>query len=1176
MAIKFKVLTKSDITERAYPVSTQEDITRSLTKRTTSSEIEDSRADWNVRYYINLAVPCINHVLAGAVYTNLAQVLGLSGAEVSAICTFKTFYDTESEVYITEDELDDSDAGSNILVGGEIIEYLLDKLDMEGRILAILRAFGVKYAGKANVGDCSITQGDGQLLMLGDYYLNFDNEEAAYALNETKPLQDFMFVAVTQGIDANFKKTHMETICTYINLLRVYGTQEAVKEKALSGFLTKSLMVLPLAMRPNSIDHNRKHPMTAAYIKIYNASNSMPQSSRAVGIKAYIRMYERLDTLVSSVQDMNTYGDQTNVRRGKNVVHHDKDLEGMKSALESIKGKNGRIRGTNLSRRQDYSGRSSVIVDPFMSIRKMRIPQAMYPKLFMLHGLRASSTPREDYKKIKGVKGMISFVDTLNRQHVLDSVPMNLGRNPTLHKHGIQGFDVELTDARALEVSPLVCPAYNMDFDGDTGHVEIPSGDLAVQEVYQLIMSSKNILLPQTGECTICPRQDMLFGLYICTKLTKPTGPATATFTTSKEVKDAVFNQDIAIDAVVSCSGGVDYAGNWAVRSCFPQRMVNGPGEESGSKWTVETLNSSTIKPLVSRIAGEPIDTFVSCIDSIVELGFKVAYLYSASVSLFQPMLPDQEYDTAFDVFHATMAEIDELNDIGAYDLESYTAEFDKAYQDLQRSLQKNIMKKIPSTNSFWIMATSGARGGPSNLIQMFAYKGRISKSSTETFNVVIEHSLVDQLNPMEHFIASNGARKGQMEKSISTADTGYLARKVWHSTSPSIITNEDCGTKEGIAISKSDIERFIHRDGANQAERLKEREHIKEIFRFMVAGRYRADSGMMITDEMAVQLADSSADSVVIRSPITCANHCCKKCYGIDPGTNKRPAIGAPIGFAAAHSVGETGTQLTMKQFQTGGVSGGNEVSSNFDRLKSFLSVQDIRDYTTNPTYEPIAWADGVIYELVAQGGVVKEVRLKPLEGTPSSAIYNRSVKMPRSAAIRVGETVRKGDRLTVNKGDAYIPDVIKYVGLRAGQLELLHSLYNVYESERKIVTKHFEEVIASMTRFTVLSTDMFELRIGMAYTQQELATYCRLRSDFNLDKTVMQASIYNIGACIINDPNMMEGLIFENQKHVLGKAVLNACVDTMQGPLPRIALGLPVLLGTGINKAFAIERLG
>ena len=847
------------------------------------------------------------------------------------------------------------------------------------------------------------------------------------------------------------------------------------------------------------------------------------------------------------------------------------------SLIERMKGKHGQIRQYGLGKRQDYSGRAVVIVNPYLPLDVIRVPRKMLPSLLEYHVLPYLANNIEIHKKetvshkehSNAVYNKLRLLDLsdplaqdemlriIEQERLLERIPMFLGRQPTLHKHGMQGFHIEATDALGFEVNPLVCPAYNMDFDGDTAHIEVPLSDDAVKEVNDLLLTTQNLYLPKTGECTIMPRQDMLYGLYILTRSTYKVGTPVASYSSLLDVRSDVIGHKVKAWDTVSAGGFTAIAGELAFIACFPEGMVV-PSNYTPARdqLAVTEINNKTIVRYVDRLLQSDRDgrmliplgtryasteTFTGAINHIVELGFRAARIYTPSMSLLDTSGSAEMVDTEINKFHDAMSEMDFYYSLGLETQANYKILFDQNLETMQKTIENSIFDKLGENNGYSLLAKSGARGSKSNLVQIFAYKGRVKKNSSESFDALLENSYSSQLSPLECFIAAYGGRQGQIDKSLNTGKTGYASRQMWHSASGVSITNEDCGTTDGITISKEFLVNFSSQDGSEQR-----RAEVAEYFAHAIVGRFEAGSNRFISKAEAERLAaDDTVHSIKIRSPLTCTNPCCTKCYGTNWSNHRIVHVGFPADLIAAQSIGEPGTQLTMKEFQKGGVVTKGTLTSAFARVINYITVTDM---SKKPGYDPVAWATGDVREDSTTNVEYKYIRI---EGD------DRRVRVP--AQLKVKEHVTKGTGFSYTHGDYCLHELMQYMGIQYAQLYLIFKLYSLYKNECNISMVHFEVLVSAMTRHVVTRTDRKDLRVGQFHTTKEL-----YRGDLsNTDYVSRIVSVKDLPAMSLE---ALDAVNMENHVKGLSRACLLNLTDSMSKPLNRILMGKTITNGSNM----------
>ena len=1065
----------------------------------------------NIRGYIKLEIPTVNRVLSEN-GTLLAKILGISEKTMSGIMNYTLVrlvdYDMPDE-FLTVAELSETD---EFLCGGELLLQLIDEFNLEQAkeecFYGIINSLLKKGCYAEDIGTVERGTLEHGIRLVGGYsYFTEERDISKYLKAGTMEIFDTVFEDYFKN-----SSTRLSFLLSMKNKDRLYG------------MINQYIAIIPSGLRPK-ID-NKLDKVTKLYNKIITKNQDILLTVNTRTSMTLLNQAKDLDAAVSALQ-----------YKTLNKREESKQ-KGAASILERVKSKQGQIRKNNLGKRQDYSGRAAVIVDPYLSISKLKVPKRMLARTYKFHAL----------PYMKGNKFVVGTTDEevddmikLMQDHaIFDNIPGMLGRQPTLHKQSLQGFYVEPTDAHAIEVPPLVCPGFNMDFDGDTAHFQVPLSSDAIYEVSKLLMASQNVYLAKTGECTIVPRQDMLYGLYMCTRKTYKLGTPVCDAPNFKRVREMVMSHTVKVWDTVSIGGNAVIAGYAAFQACFP----------NPERVEVVEVTSKNIKDFSEYLLENyNVQKFSTSTDFMVELGFRVARLYTMSMSLLKKKPSIPEYDNAMEIYNKNTSEVEYLYSIGMEDDETYNLECAEHMETLQQSMEKHIYEKLGDNSGYCTMAASGARGNKSNLAQMFSYKGRIAASATETINVVIKNSYASGLTPLEGMIAAYGGRKGMIDKSLKTGDTGYASRRMWHTTQGWVITNQDCGTTEGFTITDKDIGHFI--------SDAKERE---TAFANFITGRYEAGTNRYITKEDAKEIV-KNRKSITIRSPLKCKNPCCVKCYGMDPATHEPAVIGLPIGLVAAQSIGEPGTQLTMKQFQKGGVAGRGDVTSNFDRLEDYICVTDLHKKMkkgVSLNYEPIAWETGATQ--VNHKGDKKIVSI--VDGG------KHTVTLPDTANIK--EYVVKGEGICDGEthGDFYIREIEEISGVDAALKYLVLQLYNLYKDECKIVLTHFEILAASMLHYMIIDTDREDLRIGQYASRRRL-----LKG--STSGTRVKPVILGVNQIPTQSLDCMATISMERVGEGLARSCALGLVDDMEDPIQRIMLGLPPKLGTHYPNFISERRL-
>lgn len=1139
-----------------------------------------SLARANVRNYIKLEAPTFNHVLGRSGCTLLAKMLGISSTAWQKILNFTLLYDVNADELV---DINDTVPENKYLYGAEIAEHFIEVFDIEkAKMDCLYGAMSDFFSSSARVRDwVTIDKNKTDVPLVAGYYAHF--------------VQGFETVLKRGRTLDNIKNDYYKAIFPNSDSRMSYLLNMAQDKSGLKGMLNYYISVVPSELRPK-LD-NREHKLTKLYTNVVKASYELRVSNVAnKNPKDYASKYRSLENAVKKLQYKNV-GTSADVKKD--------DL----SMLERIKSKKGQIRLRNLGKRQDYSGRAVVCINPYLSLDTIRVPKSMLPKLLEYHvlpiiaekvreridaGTRGKDDTPDIYANLKfsdlqSPQAQEAILKIIEEEHLLDKIPIMMGRQPTLHKQSIQGFHAEESDLQAIEVNPLVCPAFNMDFDGDQAHLEVPLSPGAIKEANDLVMTTQNLFLCKNGNITTEPRQDMLYGLYTCTCNDYSVGNVVEVYDTLEDVRQAVMKHKIKVWDTVKVMNspklGAIIAGDAAFLACFPEDAVLPRGvKSSDGRPSVEQINSKTISKYVSNMLrtdannnfiysigkGQeaPVNTFVGCINRLVELGFKVARLYPPSLSLLRSYNDIPEYTHANDKFYDNMKDNEMLYNLGFETSDEYQLEFNKHLDELTKVKESNLLSYLGESNGYVKLSVSGARGNMSNLSQAFSLKGRVMKNSTEVFDAVLESSYANQLTPMEHFVDAYGGRQGQIDKSLKTGDTGYAMRKDWHATQGMYVTKTDCGTSNGISISKKFLVSFTD-PGQSQEEINKS---IQGMFAFAIAGRYptedktisvnadgvketvRLGRNRIISEHEAELLAkDNNVYSIKIRSPLTCNNPCCQRCYGLDWSTHKPVVVGTSIGINAAHSIGEPATQLTMKQFQKGGVAstGKAAMTSAFDRVDRYVSMASLASLSKAnkyPGYDPIAWDTGKIIE-----GTTSDVTKK----TISIGENKKKIVVPKSLVVK--EFATKGEGLSYLHGDYDVNELLEYTDFDNARKYLAFKLYSIYSSEAKIKMCHFETLVACMTRYMILDTDRDDLMIGQYCTANEL-----YRKGTSLVNTRFKPALISVKGLPNASNEALDSIIMESQGFGLSRSCLLGLHDSLTKPINRMLLGKTIINGS------------
>lgn len=1112
MAVKIRGLTGEDLGDMRNQVKSQttKHGIRILEDSMDSPEIFGTKGKkWNTRQsltydnaraYIHLNVPIVNRVLSqnGRL---LAKILGMPAQTVKEIMDYTLVADA-NDIYDLIDS-NSIDGSTPYLCGGELLMEYIQAFDLnsalESRILSA--ASGALKQGKYIEDYGFITkEKDGNLHLFQEYYFHVEDSTGLVEVLKRGRTIDSIETAVD------------DVLATGSSSLSILYALKGNYTPILS-MINEDIVVLPSGMRPK-ID-GRINRITKLYNQIIQRNQEIALSKGNKYTTAYLASVKALDSAVSALQFKCLKPWEL------------KKQKGASSVLERVSSKPGQIRKNNFGRRQDYSGRAALIVDPFLPTNTIKLPEDMIARIYKYHAI--PYIKGDKFKTNRTAEETQEILKILREYGILDKVPVVFGRQPTLHKYNMLGFNVVPSKCNAIVVPPLICMWFNADFDGDSGAVQVPLSEAAIAEVKALMMAEDSPFLAKTGECVLVPRQDIIYGLYFCTRSSYPYDTANVrTYKTWAGILEHVKQNKVKAHQLVSVMGETLPAGYAAFKACFPE-----PERVEVKEITTKTVMQFTEFLLENYTHKQ----FIETTDKLTALGFIVARLYPRSLSLIKEEKSVPEYDNAMKVFDESVEPLNYLYSIGLEDADTYSLRMSEYLSRLQNTMESNIAEKIGTDCGYWHMANSGARGNKSNLAQMFSLKGRIASSSSDEITVTVKGCYHKGLDQLESFIAAYGGRQGQMEKSLKTGDTGYVSRKMWHTDDDIYIRCDDCGTTDGVTYGDKDFAMLVQ-----------EEDERRDLFEHFIVGRFEAGTNQFITKKRAKELA-RAGKPVTVRSPITCKNPCCVKCYGINYDTRKLVVEGTPVGVLAAQSLGEPASQLMLNSFHKGGVSNKGGMTSSFSRLSDYLNVVNIASKAASgkmTLYEPVAWETGETR--VDHTGNVKVIHIG------NSKKY---AKVPDTANLK--DYVEKGEGVCDGEvhGDYYIRELEEIMGIDYALRYLVLKVFSLYMDECKLVPVHIEVLVSCMHQYMILQTDRSDLIVGQ-YSDRR-----RLLSD-SLENTRYRDCILGIDRVPVVSLNALKSIAMENVGSGLARAHIYGLKDNLEDPLVRIMLSLPIEQGT------------
>ena len=702
--------------------------------------------------------------------------------------------------------------------------------------------------------------------------------------------------------------------------------------------------------------------------------------------------------------------------RKSNAVKNESNRP-LKSLSDSLKGKQGRFRQNLLGKRVDYSARSVIVVGPELKMHEMGIPKDMAAELYKPFVIR-KLIERGIVKTVKSAKKIIDRKDPVIwgiLENVIKGHPVLMNRAPTLHRLGIQAFQPKLIEGKAMQLHPLSCTAFNADFDGDQMAVHLPLGNAAILEAQLLMLGSHNVLNPANGAPITVPSQDMVLGLYYITKPRPNVKGTGLKFYGPEEAIIAYNEKRAALHAVVHCRvRDLDENGNevYVIKETTIGRILFNQYVPSEVGYINEVLTKRSLRDIIAVVmkqAGS--DKVAKFLDDIKNMGYRMAFQGGLSFNLDAVVIPDIKQQLIEEGYAAADAVIDDYNMGLITNNERYNQIVD-IWTNVNNKLTTQVINTLKSDqdgfNPVYMMLDSGARGSKEQIRQLSGMRGLMAKpqkSGVEGGQQVIENPILSNfkegLSVLEYFISTHGARKGLADTALKTADAGYLTRRLVDVAQDVIINEEDCGTLRGLtatAIKRNeDVVQTLY-------ERIIGRTALNDVIN-PITGEILCAAGAEITEEIAEAIEKSPVESVEIRSVLTCEARrgVCAKCYGRNLATARMVQKGEVVGVIAAQSIGEPGTQLTLRTFHVGGVAGGSTVETNVvSKYEGRLEIDDLRTIKGKN-------AQGEAIDIVMS----RQSEFRIVDPNTNITLYTHALPYGATIFMKDGADVKKGDMI-------------------------------------------------------------------------------------------------------------------------------------------------------------------
>lgn len=871
----------------------------------------------------------------------------------------------------------------------------------------------------------------------------------------------------------------------------------------------------------------------------------------------------------------------------------------LKSLSHMLKGKQGRFRQNLLGKRVDYSGRSVIAVGPSLKMYQCGLPKEMALELFKPFVMK-ELVQREIATNIKNAKSKIERMDD-EVWDVLEEVirehPVLLNRAPTLHRLGIQSFEPTLVEGRAIRLHPLVTTAYNADFDGDQMAVHVPLSKEAQAEARMLMLAAQNILNPKDGKPVVTPSQDMVLGNYYLTLERKDAVNTGAIFNNTNEVLKAYANGFVHLHTRIGVHASsfnnptfteeqnkkilATSVGKIIFNEIIPDSFayINEPTQENLERKTPNryfidptTLgegglkeyfeNEELIEPFNKKFLGNIIaevfnrfsitDTSMM-LDRMKDLGFKFSSKAGITVGVADiVVLPDKQQ--ILDEHEKLVDRITKQFNRGLITEEERYNAVVEIWTDAKDQIQGELMQSLDKTNPIFMMSDSGARGNASNFTQLAGMRGLMAAPSGKIIELPITSSFREGLTVLEYFISTHGARKGLADTALKTADSGYLTRRLVDVAQDVIVREEDCGTDRGLLVSDIKegtemIEPFIERiEGRYSKETIRHPETDEVIIR----------PDELITPEIAKKITDAGIEQMYIRSAFTCnARHgVCEKCYGKNLATGEKVEVGEAVGTIAAQSIGEPGTQLTMRTFHTGGVAG-SDITQGLPRIQEIFEARNPKGQAV------ITEIEGVVEDIKLAKDRQQEIVVKGANETRSYLASGTS-----RIIVEIGQPVQRGEVLT--EGSIEPKNYLSVAGLNATESYLLKEVQKVYRMQGvEIDDKHVEVMVRQMLRkVRIIEAGDTKLLPGSLVDIHNFTDANREAFKHRKRPATAKPVLLGITKASLETESFLSAASFQETTRVLTDAAIKGKRDDLLGLKENVIIGKLIPAGTGMRR--------
>ena len=972
------------------------------------------------------------------------------------------------------------------------------------------------------------------------------------------------------------------------------------------------LPVIPPDLRPMvQLDGGRfaASDLNDLYRRVINRNNRLKKLMEIKGPEVITRNEKRmLQEAVDALID-------NSVRHGKEVTASTGQKRKLRSLADMLKGKQGRFRQNLLGKRVDYSGRSVIVVGPNLKLHQCGLPKNMALELFKPFVI-SKLIAREYAHNVRSAnrlieQGRTEVYDIL--EEVIQGHYVLLNRAPTLHRLGFQAFQPLLIEGKAIQLHPMVCAAFNADFDGDQMAVHVPLTESAQKEAREIMVSAHNLLKPASGDPVMTPDKDVVVGCYYITKMREGLKGEGKIFASPEEAVLAYNNRFVQIQSKLKVRLHSGELVETSVGRIIFNRIL--PSELGFRNEAFDKKKLQGLVREVYRMSGS--QKTAELIDEIKRLGFTYMKQSGLSWGMDDLLVPQDKYEMLKSADIEVQATYDQYRE-GLLTEEERKNRVVEIWAEVSEKISKSVSQGVSDQSPVHYMVTSGARGSLSQVTQMSGMKGLVVNPAGDVIELPVKGSFKEGLQVLEYFISTHGSRKGMSDTALRTADAGYLTRRLVDVAQDIVVNAEDCGTEEYDIVSLEDSKRMNkplekRLFGRIAAEDIKDQ-----------SGKIIVEKNGGIDDMMADQIVKAGIEEVKCRSVLKCKlpRGICRLCYGYDLGFNQMVSLGAAVGIVAAQAIGEPGTQLTMRTFHTGGSAAVKDITQGLPRVEelfearepkgqAYVSEIDGQVYITKPNNKEVivrvqgagATSDtytlpegtasmvkegskvdsgGVLYmgpdgkSVKAQAaGIIKVEKDKVLVIHESDEVKEYVIPASFTLFVKEGDLIPKGTQLT--EGNLSPNQILRLKGVKEAQRYIVKEVQDIYASQgQNIHDKHIEVIVRQMfSKMRVTIAGDSGLVVGEVVDKSKLNT---LNEDLaQQGKTPAQAEqlLMGITKVSLNTESFLAAASFQETTRVLIEAAVTGKIDYLRGLKENVIIGKLIPAGTGFSSKVASEAV-